>query len=96
VFSTAFEMKSRGVLRSAHGLVCLLGSLGHSARARQTLAKKIIKAKIAAGIKTKHKFNPFIAPNLQKNTGSPLPCQAFSEAVLPSEAMETLSALKDA
>jgi hypothetical protein len=64
---------------SAHGLICLLGSWGHSARARQTHAKKIIKVKIAAGIKAKHRINPFLAPNFRKSTSSDLLCQAFSD-----------------
>jgi hypothetical protein len=59
MFSTALKLKNRGVCRSAHGLVCLFGFSGQSARAGQTLAKKAIKIKKSAGDKANHRFCPF-------------------------------------
>jgi hypothetical protein len=63
---------------SAHGLVCLFGFSGHSARAGQTLAKKI-KAKIFAGIEAEHRVHSFHAQKSQEDTVPPFSCQAFSE-----------------
>jgi hypothetical protein len=69
---------------SAHGLVCRFEFSGHSARAGQTPAKKIIKAKISAGVKAEHRVHSFQAQNFWKNTRSPFPCQAFSVEALVS------------
>jgi hypothetical protein len=77
-FSTARKIKKPWVFWSAHGLVCLFGFSGHSARAGQTLAKKIIKAKKSAGEKAAHRFQSFQRLKSEKNTRSLFPCQAFS------------------
>jgi hypothetical protein len=55
------KLKSRG-FRSAHGFVCLFRLSGHSARAGQSLAKKVIKVKVAAGTSVKHRPIPFHVP----------------------------------
>jgi len=60
-FSTARIRKSRGFFWSAHGLICRFEFSGHSARAGQTLAKKMIKAKISAGKKAEHRVLSFQA-----------------------------------
>jgi hypothetical protein len=51
---------------SAHGLVCLFGFSGHSARAGQTLAKEAIKVKKSAVDEASHRFRPHLLSNWEK------------------------------
>jgi hypothetical protein len=51
---------------SDHGLVCLFGFSGHSARAGQTLAKKAIKVKKSAVEKAEHRIHSSTVEKAQK------------------------------
>jgi hypothetical protein len=57
-------------------------SLGHSARAGQTLAKKAIKIKKPPGRKILHGFHSVEVKKRGKNTGLLRACQAFSKSIV--------------